>query len=80
MTEEQLYKLNFFLLLEIRQLSRKSCPEIYDLVNSLHNLPMQLQALQQGSVPLLEIEADIRARLKSAGLEGWLENHLEHNL
>lgn len=78
MTEEQLYKLNLYLLLEIRILSARSDLKIHRLVDCLHNLPVQLYALSKGEVSTEEIENELRENLESQGLGEWLERRLKH--
>ncbi len=78
MTEEQLYKLNFYLLLEIRILSARSDLKIHRLADCLHNLPMQLYSLTKGEISVEEIENDLRENLESQGLGEWLERRLKH--
>ena len=76
MTQEKLFKLNFYLLLEIRALSARTDPEIHRLVDALHNLPMHLYGLTKGEMSLEEIESDLRHTLEYEGLSEWLERRL----
>lgn len=80
MTPEQLHRLNFHLLLEVRELARETDGKTFRLVDCFHNLPMQLLSLSKGKSTPSQIESDLRERAASFGLDKWLENQIENNL
>lgn len=75
MTEDQLYKLNFYLLLELRVLSRSgTLEEIHRLVDCFHNLPDYLQKIRAGTMALEDAVSELYANVDRFDLQGWLEN------
>jgi len=80
MTEEQIHRLNFHLLLEIRDLARETDSRIYKLVDCFHGLPLQLLSMSQGLTTPSQIETKLKERAALFGLEKWLENQIENNL
>ena len=75
MTEDQLYKLNFYLLLDIRVLANKGALEkIHRLVDCFHNLPQQLQQMKSGQLQAQQIVADLDQRAEDFQLRDWLDH------
>ncbi|MBN9420667.1 MAG: hypothetical protein J0I12_34800 [Candidatus Eremiobacteraeota bacterium] len=74
-TEDQLYKLNSYLLLEVRVLAnRGALDEIRRLVDCFHNLPEQLRQMKSGQLPAQHVAADLDQRSEDFQLRDWLDN------
>jgi hypothetical protein len=77
MTEDQLYKLNFYLLLELRVLSRTgTLEEIHRLVDCFHNLPDHLRQIREGTMTVEDAVSELYANVDRFHLQDWLENKM----
>lgn len=75
MTQDELYRLNFYLLLELRVLSRTgTLEEIHRLVDCFHSLPDHLQKIRAGTMTVQDAVSELQANVDRLQLRDWLEN------
>ena len=73
-----LYQLLFDALLEIRADGHASAnAKEWKLADLFHNLPLSLQALDEGTVTAEQVLQQLRERSKPLGIEQWIDNRLE---
>jgi hypothetical protein len=76
-TKRVLYQLLYNALIEIRLLGYESNDKVvWVLADLLHNLPLQLDRLDQGDLTVQDIMRELEERAHRHGIERWLHRRL----